>query len=209
MAVPSVSAEEAGFLAIEIFFHHHFGARAAEGSAEHIGKRGLGISEGIGNHHALARRQAIGLEHVRRSKAGERGAGFFERGRADIASGGDARAGAQILGEALRPFQLRGGLRRAEHWHPDSAQGIGQPIHQRRFRAYHHKADGLVGAERDYRGVVGHIQRDQLRLLGDTGISGGSVKLRKAGDWRQLPRQRMFAASRTQKQDIHGPSAEQ
>jgi len=69
--------EEARLLAFDELLDHDLRARAAERPAEHVGERVLGLGEGLGDHHALARREAIGLEHIRRSKAGEHGAGFL------------------------------------------------------------------------------------------------------------------------------------
>jgi hypothetical protein len=166
------------------------------------------ITTSAPDHHALACRQPIGLEYIGRGKAGERGAGFFKAGGADVTGGGDARAGAQVLGEALGAFQLRGGLRGAEGRHACRTQAVGQPIDQRRFGADDDKADSAGLTEGDHRTVIGHIERHAFRLLGDAGISGGGVEVREDRGLRQLPRQRMFAASRTQKQDIHGPSAQ-
>ena len=200
--------EEARFLAFHELLDHHLRACAAEGPAEHVGERILGLCERCGDHHALARRQTIGLEHVRRGKAGEGGAGFLQRRGAHVAGGRDARAGAEVLGEALGAFELGCGLRGAEHRHACGPQRIRQPVDQRRLGPNHHEIDGLVSAKGDHRAVIGRIERHAFRFFRDAGISGGGVEPSAARGLRQRPCQRMFAASRTQKQDIHGPSAQ-
>ncbi len=200
--------EEARLLALHEFLDHHLRACPAEGAAEHVGERFLGISEGFGDHHALAGREPIGLEHKGRGKAGEGGAGLLKAGGAHVAGGRDARTLAQVLGEALGAFQLGGGLRGAEHRHARGPQRIRQPVHQRRFGADHHEVDDVALAEGDDPCVIAHIERDARGFLGDAGISGGGVELGQTRGLRQRPCQRMFAAPRPQKQDIHGPSAQ-
>ena len=71
-----------------------------------------------------------------------------------------------------------------------------------------HEADLLRRAKGGDRAMVGHIQRHQRGVLRNPRIAGGGVEFLTEGGLRQLPCQRMFAASRTQKQDIHGPSAQ-
>ena len=67
--------EEARFLAVHEFLDHHFGAGFAELAAEHVGERGLGLGAGLGDDHALAGGEAVGLEHDGRVEAVERGRG--------------------------------------------------------------------------------------------------------------------------------------
>ena len=106
--------EEARFLAHEKLLDHHLAARAAEFAVEHLVERVLGLFIGLGDHHALARGQSIGLEHERRIEALERAPRLFERNAAFVTRGGNIGALAQLLGEALAAFELRRLARGAE-----------------------------------------------------------------------------------------------
>lgn len=59
-------------------------------------------------------------------------------------------------------------------------------------------------AERHHAGVIGQLQRHQLRMFGNAGIARRGIEL--AQQWRlgQFPAKRMFAPTRPDQQDIHG-----
>ena len=60
--------EKAHFLAGHIVFDDDRGARVAKAAAKHVVDRGARLVDGFGNDHALARRQAIGLDDDRQAK---------------------------------------------------------------------------------------------------------------------------------------------
>ena len=91
-------------------------------------------SRAHGDRDALAGGQAIGLDDDRDREAIERGQRRRHRLDAHIVGGRNAGAGAQVLGEALGPFQLGGGGARPEGGDAGLAQGVGDARHQRRFR---------------------------------------------------------------------------
>ena len=196
--------EEARFLAGQKFLDHHFRPGLAKAAVEHVADRRLGFVAGFGDDHALAGGQTIGLDHHRNGKSVERGQRIRRAGCPDIAGGRDMGAGAQVLGKAFRAFQLRRCLVRPEHENLRDAQAFGEAIDQRRFRPDHDQIDVMLAAEQDHRAVIGDVQRDQFGMLGNAGIAGSSIEFLERRGLRQLPRQGMFAATRTDQQDIHG-----
>ena len=113
-------------------------------------------------------------------------------------------AGAQILGKAFRAFQLCRCLVGTEDENLGDPQALGEAVDQGRFRPDHNQIDVLVTAEQDHFSVIGHIQFNQFGMLGNAGIAGSSIEFLERRGLRQLPRQGMFAATRTDQQDIHG-----
>jgi hypothetical protein len=61
----------------------------------------------------------------------------------------------------------------------------------------------MTCAKGDDRRVIGDVQIDQFRVLGDTGIARRRKECIAIWRLRELPRQRMFATARTDEQDIH------
>ena len=188
--------EEAGLLAHQELLDHHFAARAAELAVEHLVERVLGFFVGFGDDHALARGEPVSLEHERRIEALERAPRLFERDAALVACGGNVRALAQLLGEALAAFELRGFARGTEGVDPRRAQRIGEPVDQRSFGADHHQGDRIVRAEGDYGIVVAGIQRGAFGMLCDTRVARRRPQLVAPRRLRQFPRQCMFAPAR-------------
>ncbi len=68
----------------------------------------------VGDRHALAGGQAVGLDHVGRLEAIEGGLGLVRPLEHAIAGGGQIVAGAEVLGEGLGGFQPRRGRRVSE-----------------------------------------------------------------------------------------------
>ena len=106
--------EERDFLAGEKFLDHDLGAGRAEAAAEHHVDRGFGFGDRLRDHHALAEREPVGLDDDRRALRAHVGLGGRGGGEALIGGGRDAVFPAQVLGEALRAFEPRRGLGRAE-----------------------------------------------------------------------------------------------
>ena len=67
--------EQRGDLALQEFLDHHPRAGGAEPAAQGVVDGGLGLAQGRGDDHALAGRQAVGLDHEGRIEAGEEGLG--------------------------------------------------------------------------------------------------------------------------------------
>ena len=199
--------EEARLLAFKEFLDHRLRLAVREQRVE----RGLGLGAGEGDDDALARRQPVGLDdHGQREGAGERDVRVGAVRYADIARGRNPCARAQILGEALRPFELGSGPGRTEDGDGSGAQRVGEAVDERRLGADHDEADALFADEGDDGSVIRRIEAHERRKAGDAGVARRGIERiearRKAGRLHQLPRERMFAAPRAQQQDVHARS---
>ena len=61
----------------------------------------------------------------------------------------------------------------------------------------------MARAKGDDRRVIDNVQIDQFRVLRDTGIARRCKECIAIWRLRELPRQRMFASTRSDEQDIH------
>jgi len=181
-----------------------FGPGLAKLAAEDIGHRRLGFGERHGHGHALAGGQTIGLDHHRRTEAGQRCQRRGFAGHPFIAAGRDTGAGAKVFGKAFRAFELGRCLARSEDGHAFAAQRIGKAIDQRRFGADDDQTDPFRLAEIEHSAMIGRVQRYAFGIGGDARITRCREQLFAKAGLRQLPRQRMFASTRSQQQDIHG-----
>ena len=179
-------------------------ARRAEPAIEHFGQRFLRFVPRLRDDHALARRQAIRLQHEWRVEMLERTPRRLQRSRAFVARGGDACALAQVLGKTLAAFELRGGLARPEHRDPLRSQIVRQPGDQRRFGADHDEVDMVLVTKGGHGLVIGGIQRDTVGKAGGTRIARCRVEHGTGWGVGELPCQGMFAAPRAEQKDIHG-----
>jgi hypothetical protein len=139
-----------------------------------------------GDQDALAARQPVGLDHVRRPELGQRG---VRRRFADARprrGGRDAALGHDLLGECLGALDHRRAGAGPEARDPGLADGIRRPGHERRFRADDDQVGGqLPGQGGDVR-RIGHGDRMGRGQLRDARIPGRGVE---AGD-RRVPGQR-------------------
>ena len=122
-------------------------------------------------------------------------------GEAAIGGGRDAGLAAEILGEALRAFELAPRLRRAEDPDAGGSQIVGEPGDQRRLRPDDDEVDRFAPAEGDDRRMVGWIERHAFGDAADAGIARRGVELGQQRRGRQLPGQRMLAAARADEKD--------
>ena len=190
--------EQANFLALQKFLDHRFTAACAK----QVGERTFRFLARHGDGDALARREAIGLDHHRHAELVECRARLGAAGRVDIACGRDSSAVAHHLGEGLRSFELGGGFVRAEHRDPGDAETVAKAIHQWRFRADDDKLDALLGTKSDHSSMIAHVERHDLRVRRNARIAGRGEQRIEARRLRELPRERMFATTRTDQQDI-------
>src|SRR3546814_10798093 len=102
----------------------------------------LGLLDGFRNDYTLARRQTIGLDHVRLTAFGDVRQRRFDLGKHAILRGRNRVAFEERLGERLRRFKLRGGLRRPEDAPARSLERIDDAKRKRRFRAHHREEIG-------------------------------------------------------------------
>ena len=94
------------------------------------------------------------------------GLGGLGCGKALVVGGGDRKLAAQVLGEALRAFELGGRLRGAESTDSGGVEIVHQSGHERRLGPDDDELNLHDPAEVDDRPVVGHIEghigRDHL-----------------------------------------------
>ena len=139
--------EEARLLAVQELLDDDLGAGGAERAGEAGVDGRLGLRRGLGDDHALAGRQAVGLDDDGQLLRRQVGLGGARVGEAAVGGGGDRELAAQVLGEALRAFELGGRLGGAEDLDPGGREVVGEAGHQRRLGADHDEVDGVVAAE--------------------------------------------------------------
>ena len=148
-----------------------------------------------GNDHALARRQAVGLDddgctafvHILM-----RGLGI---GESLVARGRNAMALHERFGKILGAFELRRPLRRAEYPEARRLECIDYAGGQRRFRADHRQRDRLLARELDEFGVIGNIDVLDAVFERSAGIARRDIHFGYARRLRELPRQCMLATA--------------
>ena len=195
--------EEARFLAGQEFLDHHLGARPRRSrrrTCRRSPARACSAVSAITTPLPAARPSAlITTGRPKRSRSASAACLVV---MARISGGRDAVRGAQILDEALRAFELR----RRPRWArrpgmPSSASarpstsGCSGPTTTRPM--------SFALAKGAHRRMVGDVEIDQLRLLGDAGIAGRGVEPFDERRLRQLPRQRMLAPARSDQKHIH------
>ncbi len=136
-------------------------------------------------------------------KAFEHRERFVGAGATDIGRGRDASARAEILGEAFRSFEARCSRAGAEGRDSQRAQTVSEPRDERRLGADNDEIDSVRLYERDQpvEIVGGNGHTFGVRL--DPGIARCGIELGAAWRLCQLPAERMFAAPRSDQQDIH------
>ncbi|OPZ01834.1 MAG: hypothetical protein BWZ09_02637 [Alphaproteobacteria bacterium ADurb.BinA305] len=196
--------DEAGLLALHELLDDDARTRIAHAVVEqHHVDRGVRLVGRHRHHHALARGQAIGLDHDRRTlgvDVGVCGGGIRE---GLVLRGRDVVADEELLGEVLRALELGGGLGRTEDRQAGGAEGIDHASRQRRLGADHGEGDVLVLGELDQ-----HLDVGDGNVLQQLFGSGAGVARRHqhAGDLGRLgkfPGQRVFAAAGTDDEDFH------
>ena len=188
----------------QALLHEHLGARGTERAVEAAAHGVLRHLDGVGDHDALARSQAIGLHddgsaqlvHVRKRR--------LQLGEASVASRGDAVGLHELLAVRLAALELRTLRIGAEDRHAGFAQHVGHARHQRRFRADDHQVDGVALHElQDGLAVLGvqalHVLRDGVRPA----VARGRIQVVGTGGFRQGPRNGVLTAAAAQNQDVH------
>ena len=197
---PAVAqAEEARFLAFQEPFHHDLGAVLVEACID----RRKRLVDGGGDRHPLSRRQPVRLDDDGRALFLHIGPGGVRVGESPVGGRGDGEFRAQVLGEAFRPFELGGCLRRPEDADTGGPQVISDARHQRSLRPDDDQIDVLLAAEGGDRAVIGNVERDDRRLLGDAGIAGRGIERRQQRRCRQFPGQRMLTSAGAEKKNVH------
>ena len=99
---------------------------------------------------------------------------------------GIANSRAEILGKALRAFELRRRLRRPEHLDACRVKIVGKPGDERRLGSDDDKADVVLGTEADNGRVIGDVERvTHFATVGNPGVAGRTIELAQSGAARQ------------------------
>jgi hypothetical protein len=104
---------------------------------------------------------------------------------------------AKIFGEALGPFELRGGAARPECLDPGGLEIVDNARAEGRFGSDHHQVDSALAAEGDHAGMVGQIERHTLRLLRNAGIARSAIKTLHQRTIRHFPSQSVLSPAGT------------
>ncbi|MDT4815202.1 hypothetical protein FQZ97_482260 [compost metagenome] len=198
--------DEAGFLAVEELLDHHPRTGVTEGVAgEHVAHGVFGFVQGHGDDHALARGQAVGLDHDGRALLFQVGQRRLDFGEVLVVGGGDLVAGQEVLGEGLGALQLGRAGSGAEDGELAAAEQVDHAFHQRRFRADDGELHVLLGEVGQL--LQGqHVDGDVLALgFGSrAGVAGGDEDLLDARVLRDLPGEGVFATAAADDEYVHG-----
>ena len=155
------------------------------------------------NHHALARSQAICLDHDRRTLLIQVGVRRCRIAEGGVGCGGNAMARHEGLGIILGAFKLGGLFCRAKNLQAGAAKRIHDPFGQRRFRSNHGEGNFFaLGKSHQFRHSSDRYII-QIRFQRCTGIAGGNKHLVNSRRLRQLPGQRMLATTAANNQNFH------
>ena len=196
--------EDGGFLAFQKFLDEDLRAGRAETPAvEHVAYGGLGLVARLGDDHALAGGQTIGLDdHGEREvlQALDGGGGV----RVDLRAGrGYAGGFHDFLGEGFATLQARRGLAGAKDLEPLGLERIRQPRTERRLRSHDHQVGTVFLGPRHERGEVlradGHIGGQGRR----PGVAGRAEKGMPSGVLRQSPNNGVLPPAVTNHQNLH------
>lgn len=197
--------DEAGFLAVEKLFDHDTRTCFTEGVAsQHVTHGGFGFFQRHGDDYALARSQAVGLDHNRRALFLQVGQRWLDLGEILVVGGRDLVTRQEILGEGLGAFQLGRALGWAEAVQAAAAEQVDHTDNQRCFRA----DDGQVDV---FLGEVGqllqgaHVDGDVLALgfNGGTGVARGNEDFLDAWVLGDFPGQGVLTATAADDQNFH------
>ncbi len=153
--------------------------------------------QGHRDHHALACRQSVRLDHDRCAMFINVGMSCRHIAERLVERGGNIVPHHEGLGEILGGLQLRGSFGRAEDFQICAAERIDHPFGQRRFGAYHGEINTLFLCKRQQ--FVNLADCDVFHAVFQcrAGIAGGDIHLLHAGGLRQTPRQRVLTTTGT------------
>ena len=171
--------------------------------AQHLFRGALRVFFRLRDHHALARRQPVGLDHDRRMEKLEGFLNIFFLGADGVFRGRNAVPLHEFLGEALAGFKLRGSAGRPEDRPAAPLEFVYHSEGERQFGTH----DGEVGAE----GVGQLHQRVEALHVGGYALGVGrnaaiarrAIQLLDARRLPQLPNHRVFATTATEDEHFH------
>ena len=188
--------EHRQLVAVEELLDDH-GLVAEAALDQHRLERGAGLALVRGDHDALARGQAVGLDHGR--IAGDRGhPGLDSRVTTACAAVGTPAASHDLLRVRLRALQARGGRERARSSAtPAAAQRVGEPGDERRLRADHDSSTPAAAAARRAPSVARRATSSAPASRRMPGVAGRAQHLRAL---RRAQRARARARARARRE---------
>ena len=195
--------EERCFLPFEELFHDDLRVRSTELPRKYSVDCRFRLGDTSRDHDALAGGKSVCLHHDGRALGAHIGLCRQRRIEALIAGGRNGIGPAQVLGETLGAFELRGGLARPERPDARRREVVHNARAQRRLGPDHDKTDAVCPAESDHTCVVPEIKRNELAFLRDPGIAGRTIEALHQGARRDLPGEGMLAAAGPQDKDVH------
>ena len=196
--------KETGFLTFKKFLDDDFRARLAKAPGENFVDGGKRLIHIHGDDDAFACGEPVGLDDNRRALFGDEGFGGGSVGESSIGGGRNVELGAEVFGVALGAFKLRGSGTRSEGFNAFRVEPVDKPCDQRVFRSYYYEVDVADAAKAHNRVKIERGKRHTLGNGSDAAIARCAIKLRDKGTCRDLPAQRMFAATRANDKNVHG-----
>src|SRR4029079_18314065 len=150
----------------------------------------------VADEDPLARGEAVRLDDLRPGRAAlEVGLRRARAVEAAVGGAGDLVALEDLLREDLRSFDARSRRPRPEREDAGAAQLVREAEDERLLRADHDEPDRFALGERDTPGDVVVRDRDVPRVLRGAGIAGSAEDLGREGRRRELPHERVLAAT--------------
>ena len=121
-------------------------------------------AQGLRDHHALAGRKPVGLDHDRRALRAHVGQCVGCIGETAIGAGRNVELAAEILGKSLGALELRRLLARAECLDAGRREIVDDPGRERRLRPDHDQINRVALAEVDHRRDGWRCRAPRIRL---------------------------------------------
>ena len=200
--------DETGFFAFKEFLDHHTRATFVVGHAvfvvhQHEVHSIMGLLQRHGHDHALARRQAVGLDDDGRAQPVHKRVGRSGVGEGVVVGRGDAMAAHEGLGKGLGAFELGSSLGGAEDAQAIGTELIDHTRRQWRLGAHHRQCDlfGLRPHTQFAHVGDGHVL--ELGIQRGAAIARRHIHLGHLGGLAQFPRHRVFTAAATNHKYFH------
>ena len=155
----------------------------------------------LGDHHPLARGQAVGLDH-RRVALDDRH-GLVQVGDHAVVGRGHAGRGHDLLGEGLGALQPRRRAARPEAGDAGLGQRVGQAVDERRLGPHDHEVHRLVARSRDQPVEVVDAELERARIPRDAGVARRGEEVGRGRRAPQRPHDGVLAPARADDEDPH------
>ena len=156
-----------------------------------------GFFAGGADGYALARGEALGLDHDGHAEFTDEFEGLGRIGEGVGVGGWHAGGDHDILGEDLAPFHLGGGLGGAEYAQAFLFKGVGEPGAERGLGPDHGEVGPVFLGPGDEGRNILRTDREIHGKLGGSGITGRAKDLRTTAVVDQFPGQGMLPAATT------------